>query len=81
MEISQKAKIIMRGIHNYICTLQLNARKNVNVGAHTKVRFANLANHVRIGDYCNIQRGGLIFIPILVIAAVFRKPKLENSAP
>lgn len=61
MEISQKAKIIMRGIHNYICTLQLNARKNVNVGAHTKVRFANLANHVRIGDYCNIQRGGVDF--------------------
>lgn len=58
MKFTEMTKQRIRSFINMFDVWKFNINKNIEIGRHTWVRMARIEEHVRIGDYCNIQRGG-----------------------
>lgn len=59
MKFKENAKRYMRTLSNTLDVWKFNINRNIEIGRHTKVRMAKIGEYVRVGDFCNIQRGGV----------------------
>lgn len=59
MRFTKKIKKLILNTYEYVRRVELNLRKDVEVGKSTKTRNATVSSFVRIGDRCNV-RGGVI---------------------
>lgn len=58
MKFIENAKRYIRSLSNTLDVWKFNINRNIEIGSHTKVRMAKIGEYVRVGDFCNIQRGG-----------------------
>lgn len=56
IDVCNIVKEVARAMHNCMSVIKLNANRNIQIGHHTKVRFAEVAQYVKVGSFCNIQR-------------------------
>lgn len=62
MSIREGAKSLLRETANLAQWLRFNLSSSIEIGRDSKVRGAKIAENVKIGSHCNIQRGGKQFL-------------------
>ena len=58
MKFIESMKAFIRSVFNKVDVWKLNLNRNIQIGQFSRVRMAEIEDYVKIGDFCNIQRGG-----------------------